>query len=76
MTLFDLPAAFNTIDHSILLDQLCLLHGRSGMPIPCFSLYLSDSTQSVAIDNHISPAKELHYGECQGSILGPILFVL
>ena len=32
--------------------------------------------QTVAIANHISPTKELHYGAPQGSVLGPILFVL
>ena len=32
--------------------------------------------QSVSIANHISPTKELHYGAPQGSVLGPILFVL
>ena len=41
-----------------------------------FRSYLSSRRQSVAIANCISSTKELHYGVPQGSVLGPILFVL
>ena len=41
-----------------------------------FRSYLTNRRQSVAIANRISLTKELHYGVPQGSVLGPILFVL
>ena len=76
LTLLDLSSAFDTIDHNILLDRLNYLHGISGTCLSCFRSYLSNRRQSVAIANRISSAKELHYGVLQGSVLGPILFVL
>ena len=48
----------------------------SGTCLSWFRSYLSNRRQSVAIANHISSTKELHYGVPQGCVLGPILFVL
>ena len=52
------------------------MYGISGTCLSWFRSYLSDRRQSVAIANRISSIKELHYGVPQGSVLGPILFVL
>ena len=76
LTLLDLCSAVGTIDHNILLIRLNCLHGISGTCLSWFSSYLSNRRQSVAIANRISSTKELHYGVPQGSVLGPILFVL
>ena len=76
LTLLDLSSAFDTIDHSNLLDRLHYLYGISGTCLSWFRSYLSNRRQSVAIANHISSTKELDYGVPQGSVLGPILFVL
>ena len=76
LTLLDLSSAFDTIDHNILLIRLNCLHGISGTCLSWFRSYLSNRRQSVAIANRISSTKELHYGVPQGSVLGPILFVL
>ena len=76
LTLHDLSSAFDTIDHSILLNRLSYLYGISGTCLSWFCSYLSNKRQSDAIANRISPTKELHNGATQGSVLGPILFVL
>ena len=75
-TLLDLSSAFDTIDRNILLNRLNYLYGISGTCLSWFRSYLSNRRQSVAIANRISSTKELHYGVLQGSVLGPILFVL
>ena len=52
------------------------MYGISGSCLSWFRSYLSNIRQSVAIANRISSTNELHYGVPQGSVLGPILFVL
>ena len=76
LTQLDLSSAFDTIDHSILLNRLDYLHGISVTCLSWFLSYLSNRRQSVAIANRISSTKELHHGVLQDSVLGPILFVL
>ena len=58
------------------LNRLNYLHGISGTCLSWFCSYFSNRRQSVAIANRIWSTKELHYGVSQGSVLGPILFVL
>ena len=43
---------------------------------PGFSSYLTNRTQSVIVDDHISQVSSLSYGVPQGFVLGPILFVV
>ena len=52
------------------------MYGISGTCLLWFRSYLSNRRKSVAIANRIWPTKEHHYGVAQGSVLGPILFVL
>lgn len=76
LTLLDLSAAFDTINHEILLHRLSLCFGFSGVALRWFTSYLSLRTQSVKVNDTLSKAVPLIYGVPQGSVLGPILFTL
>ena len=76
LTILDFSAAFDTLDHSILLSHL---HGVSGISRKAFEWvlwYLSDRFHSVSVNGRVSSRKKLHYGVPQSSISGPILFTL
>ena len=72
--MLDLSAAFDTLDHSILLHRLFQRFGVSGTTLQWFTSYLSGRSQQVVIDNQISSPAVLKVGVPQGSVLGPILF--
>jgi len=74
LVLLDLSAAFDTIDHELLLKRLSVRCGIKGTVLKWFRSYLKDRTQSVVINNTKSTAEPLKYGVPQGSVLGPILF--
>ena len=76
LTLLDLSAAFDTIDHTTLLSRLSKLYGVSGSALAWFESYLRDRTQTVLVDGQTSDAAVLSFGVPQGSVLGPILFIL
>ena len=76
LTLLDLSAAFDTIDHQILLDRLHLSFGLCGSALNWFQSYLSDRTQTVSISNRSSKPSALSLGVPQGSVLGPVLFII
>ena len=74
LTLLDLSAAFDTIDHSILLERLQTSFGIDGLPLKWVKSYLSNRHQKVKIDNNLSNVLPILYGVPQGSVLGPLLF--
>ena len=74
LTLLDLSAAFDTIDHSILFYRLHECYGINGLALSWFESYLSDRTQSVKVGSVLSHPMDLKFGVPQGSVLGPLLF--
>ena len=76
LILLDLSAAFDTIDHQILLRRLHDDIGVRGVCLRWFSSYLQDRCQSVCIAGVSSPEARLPFGVPQGSVLGPALFVI
>jgi retron-type reverse transcriptase len=71
----DLRKAFDSVDHQILLDKL-KCYGVRGLPLSWFSSYLCNREQYVKIGNSVSDRKILNIGVPQGSILGPVLFLM
>jgi len=76
LVLLDLSAAFDTIDHNILLARLSSTFGISGSALSLLSSYLLDRSQSVSINSHCTPPSPMETGVPQGSVLGPLLFCL
>ena len=76
LVLLDLSAAFDTIDHDVLLKALETQCGIVGTVLKWFASYLSNRRQAVKIGAAISSFVSLAFGVPQGSVLGPILFTL
>ena len=74
LIMLDLSAAFDTVDHSILLSFLKEHVGLEGKVLDVFTSYLVGRTQCVSIKGVLSKLNELLCGVPQGSVLGPIEF--
>ena len=72
----DLSAAFDTVEHSILLSRLRNTFSISGTALKWLASFLSERTQSVLYGATSSPSKPSNTGVPQGSVLGPLLFIL
>lgn len=71
LVMLDLSAAFDTIDHSILLQRFKHTFGINGNALNWFKSYLTDRYQTVCIEGQLSTPVHLAYGVPQGSVLGP-----
>ena len=82
LILLDLSAAFDTVDHTILLNRLERTFGIRGTALKWIAFFLTGRTQQVAIgdlgtDLGATPdPMTMTHGVPQGSVLGPILFTL
>ena len=75
LSLLDLSAAFDTVDHNILSTRLRRTFGYSGTVLDWFISYLSCRTLFVFVGHESTPSV-LKCGVPQGSVLGPLLFTL
>ena len=73
--LLDFAKAFDTVDHQILLSKL-YHYGIRGTTHSLLTSYLTDRQQCVQVNNCISDMEFISHGVPQGSILGPLLFLL
>jgi len=76
MVLLDMSAAFDTVDHHILLQRLNCRFGIGGTVNRWFASYLCDRTTKVTVKNNFSSEHTLKYSLPQGSIIGPLGFTL
>ncbi len=74
LCLLDLSAAFDTIDHHILLHRLQTWFGIQGLALNWFKSYLSSRNFSLRVNNIRSTIFPINCGVPQGSVLGPLLF--
>lgn len=76
LLLLDLSAAFDTVDHTILIRRLSIRCEIRIRALDWFVLYLSDPTQYVVVNDTSLNSQCLTRGVPQGSVLGPILYPL
>ena len=76
LTLLDLSAAFDTIDHSTLFDTLTNWFNIQGSVVNWLKSYLTNRQQQIKLGKISSNPSALPYGVPQGSVLGPLLFTM
>ena len=76
LLLLDLSAAFDTVDNDILLTRLHYKYSISGIALEWFRSYLTNRSQFALIEGCRSQSREFKCGVPQGSVLGPIQYVL
>jgi len=76
MCFLDLSAAFDTIDHSILITHRSSWFGIHASVLNLFKSYLSSRSYRIKCDNHMSSPHICSCGVPQGLVLGPLLFIM
>ena len=76
LSLLNLSAAFDTLDHNTLLKRLRLTFGISGVVLRWLESYLTERNQTVLAGGRASQPTVLKYGVPQGSVLGQVLFTM
>ena len=71
----DLSKAFDTVNHSIIITKL-QHYGIRGVALEWFKNYLTNRNQVVKFNNTVSSREKLSCGVPQGSVLGPLLFLI
>lgn len=74
-TFIDLSKAFDTVQHVLLLQKL-ENEGIRGIALDLIKSYLTNRTQKVRIGNAVSQPKAVEIGVPQGTVLGPLLFIV
>jgi len=74
--LLDLSAAFDCVDHSLLLLRLQRNFGLVDTVLRWFTSFVCGRTEQISFDGHLSPVMPLLYGVPQGSVLRPLLLVV
>ena len=71
----DFSRAFDSIDHTILAEKL-KLYGFDNTSLKLMVNYMSCRNQTTVVNGHVSTRAPVTYGTAQGSILGPLIFIL
>ena len=74
--LLDLSAAFDCVDHSMLLERLQSAFGLTDLVHNWVQSFLTDRTQQIAYSGQLFSVQSVLFGVPQGSVLGPLLYVL
>ncbi len=74
LVMLDLSAAFDTVNHEVLLERLSGNIGISGIALQWFRSYLTERQQFIRVQNNTSTRVPLTQGVPQGSVLGSLLF--